>query len=497
MQSDTARIIAEAPKERDPSQQFPGMPPLYGQYAIPQVFTVQGLATSLAKVYRASDEAMKHSWENARYMRNDCGLMESVEARQRSVALLNWHLEPEDQKSPKQKQLCEDLTRIVKRIPRFMQFREQLLHAVWYGVYGVQCKYGWQNINGQMRVVPVQHQPVNGDKLVFGLQDGTAHAGRVGVRIGRMPPEGLLGERKAEYSDRGMCYFLQPYERRAFCIHQHQIEDGSYEDPLDAGKINGVGIRSKIYWEWFQKQELLAMLMEYAERSALGFEIWHYPAGNAEAKSQTEYAARNRVGNKNIIIVPSPIGDDADQYRVDHIEPGMAGMDSIKALLTEYFGHRIKRYILGQTLTSEADATGLGSGVAQIHLGTFLDIVKYDATNLEETLTTDLIEPLKMFNFPEASGVHVRFVIETESVDSEGKLAAYEKAWNMGARLREADVLEAVNAAMPTGDDVVLQNPQLRQQAMAQAGMVTPADMEQRKQEMGAEIVDHLRQQAG
>jgi phage gp29-like protein len=49
-------------------------------------------------------------------------------------------------------------------------------------------------------------------------------------------------------------------------------------------------------------------------------------------------------------------------------------------------------------LSSESAATGLGSGVANLHLDTLLQILKSDATNLEETLTSDLLDSILRVN---------------------------------------------------------------------------------------------------
>lgn len=456
-------------QDSDPAKGIRGMPPNFGEYPLPQVITVNAIASSLGRVYRASDEALKDAAENARFMRNDTGIMECVEARQRSVALLKWHLEPEDTKSPLQKQLCADLTQIIERIPRFMQYRECLLHAIWHGVYANQHQLRWQNVGGKMRVGCAGWRPINGDKLVFRLDDGGHDAGQMGIRVGMGHKLGdvINGRHKVEQIEptvRGLCYFLRPHERALMAVHKHQIEDGAYEAPEDAGKMHGVGVRSKIYWDWFQKQELLGFLMEYLERSAFGLEIWYYPMGAAGAEAKARTAAQERIGNgRNIILVPKPLGEDAHAFGVDHIEPGMSGVDALTRIITDYYGHRIKRYILGQTLTSEADATGLGSGVADIHLGTFLDIIKYDATNLQETITDDLVEPLKRWNFAGAANTLVRFIVDTESQDSEREMLAFKSAWEMGAKLKTADVMAAIGASIPGPDDEVLQSPQFTQ----------------------------------
>jgi phage gp29-like protein len=54
--------------------------------------------------------------------------------------------------------------------------------------------------------------------------------------------------------------------------------------------------------------------------------------------------------------------------------------------------------ILGSTLTSTTDATGLGSGVAEIHNEVRLDIRDSDCKQLAGTLTRDLIFPLLAIN---------------------------------------------------------------------------------------------------
>lgn len=460
----------------DPARKMDGVPPNVSQYAVPHIWTMQGLISSISRTYRISDEALRDGYENAKFMDNDCGLRECLDARWRSVALLNWHLEPENPKAPLQKKLCDDLTAILKRIPRFMQFRESLQHATWIGRAAIQSRYGRVVVENEGRFVPVGWKPIHGDKLVFKWDDDEA----VGIRVGSSAQVGTESSLPKDYADRveqterGRAYFLKPDERKLLTLHKHQIEDGYYDDPASAGKIHGVGIRSRIYWNWYQQQETLAWLMEFLERSAFGIELWRFPMGNPAAEAAARKAAEERIGlGRNVVLVPIPGGEQGDMYGVDRIEPGLAGAAELKSIINDYFGHRIKRYILGQTLTSEADATGLGSNLADVHLATFLDIVKYDALNLEETITEDLVKWLKYWNFPSARGVHVRFVIDTESQDSDRKLEAAERAWQMGCRIKESDIMDLIGFSLPTEDDVVLPSPN-QQQGMGMPGMGQP-----------------------
>lgn len=459
---------------RDPALDVPGMPPNYGQFALPHVLTYQGFFGTASKVYRANDEALRHSRENSRFMRNDCGVMECVEARQRAVALLDWDIVPEDDESPEQQALCEELKKVLQRIRRFTEFRRSLLEAIWFGRSAIQCRYGWEFIRGKKRCLPMPEElaehpgwlPIHGDKLVFRYDDGYGSTdnlppGSVGVLAGARfkGDDKIRGAWELHPTGQGLAAFVPPSLRSLLVIHKHMIEDGAWDDPQSAGSIHGLGIRSRIYWDWVQKQESLAFLIEYLERSAGGIEVWEYPAGSPGALEKTQEAAKNRVGNgKNVVFFPKPMGPDADLYDLRIIEPGMAGVEQLKSLLTEYFGHRIKRYILGQTLSTEAAATGLGSGVAELHLDSFLQIVKYDATNLEETISEELLLPIQRFNFPTAR-FRTFFRINTEDSNIAEKLDALQRVWEMGAALPTEDVMDMIGMRIPADGEAQLKRP--------------------------------------
>ncbi len=458
----------------DPAASWPGAPPNFGQQVINHISTISGHMGSQGRAYAWADEALRDSRVNAEKMRTDCAIMECLEARMRATALLNWHIVPEDENDPKQKALADDMTCIFRRIPQFTKLRWSLLEALWYGRSGVALQYGSEKIDGKLRTVVKRWEPRHGDKLVFRYDDGSGQydADQVGIRVGAAyqndhETQDYLGNRrrKIEATQYGLAYWLDQWERRLIAVHKHIVEDGPWEDPVRAGAIHGVGIRDRIYWTWYGMIECLANVLNYLERSAFGVEIWTYPAGNDQAKQRTEEAAKRVIsGGRTVLIVPRFQGEDADLYGVQHIEPGLGGVDAAMSIVREYFGHKIKRYILGQTLSSEPDATGMGSGVADLQAATFADIVKFDAVNLEETITTDLLRWSQLWNFPHSCDTYLRFVIDTDSPDAQRKMEGYRTAWDMGARIREEDVLSTIGASVPKDDDRVLLNPAMQQQ---------------------------------
>lgn len=429
---------------------------------LPHVATFRTFASTLAGVYWPTDEAIKKAWDNARFMKNDLAVMECIEMRRRSVALLEWHVTAENPRDERLREAARIIEKIIRKTPRFLQFRENLLYAIWYGKYGIQMTWGNTLIEGVPRFCISDWVPVNGDKLVYKVRTGKPYeTDRVGIRIGY----GASVTRELDWNqigatDNGMAYFLTDEQRDRFIVHRHMVEDGDYDDPYSGGAIYGVGIRSRIYWTWYLMKETLAWLMEYVERSATGFEIWYYPSGNEKAKQAIIDAAENRVGHSgNIVVVPQMEGQNGPAYQMQRIEPSMAGAEVCMSIVKEFFQHQIKRYILGQTLTTESGSTGLGSNLASIHLETYLQIIKYDALNLEETLTQELVEKVRKFNFPFIDEGSLRFNIETDEIDHRDRLDSIRSAWEMGARITEKETLSAAGLSEPSNDDRILYNP--------------------------------------
>lgn len=452
--------------------EIPGLPPGNGRAAIPHAAGFLGMAVGgAARVWWPSDQVLRQARRHAVKMRSDTSVMECVELRERATALLDWRIECDREDAPYQEAKAI-LEKIFRRIPRFTQYRENLLHAIWFGRYGVANVYAWDWIDRRRCVVVQSWTPLHGDKLVWRAEADPADVfDGLGIRVGGTtgPSDKVRSwyeehRRWIESTEFGWAYFPPPAKRDVLIVHRHYIEDGEYEEPFHAGRVYGVGIRDRIYWIWYQKQDALAWLMEFLERSAFGIELWYYPAGNLEGREEMKRAAAERAGpNKNILLVPRPPGVEGAVYGVERIEPSQAGAGVLKEIILEYFGHQIKRYILGQTLTTEAHATGLGSNLAAIHLDTFLQIIRYDAINLQETITDQLLRRLANWNFPELDPAAFRLVIELERDDTHQRLEAIQAAFNMGLKLRSEDLRQLLDLTQPAPDEEFLQNPAYRE----------------------------------
>lgn len=462
------QILRGQPQHRlvDPSWEDPEFPPNYGREFVPHIATFIGVESSFSKAYRYSDEALKHSVQNAHMMLNDPAVFEPLNTRILHTCQLNWHIEPENSEDPRQKHVAEELTSIMKMIPQFSKYLYTLSWAVWFGRYAVENQYNAFEKNGRRYYGIKRWIPLSGDKILFRFDDGTGKYDpeQIGLRMSpaiiRADEVGGIHELEPTYD--GLAYFLKPWERKAFVLHRYILMDGEFESPRDAGRIHGVGLRSFLYWTWYQKQETLAQLVEIVERSAAGFTIYYYPEGNAEAKAEVEKIAKTQA-HTNIIVMPRS-ADGNDSYEPQVIPANTSGIDALNDLIVSRFDHPIKRAILGQVLSSESEATGLGSGVATFQKDTLANIIKYDAANLEETVTRELLWVLRDMNFPEWRDTEFRFYLDTETSDPQKDLAALRQGWEMGAEFREQAVHDILGTTPPREGERKLYNPVILQQ---------------------------------
>lgn len=439
-------------------------------FALHQVSTFSGIVGSVSKSYRwAFDEALRNSPANALAMRRDGTVMALLRERQMPTANSKWHLEPEDPKDPHQQEIAEALTDIVKAIPRFSKFRLQLLEALWFGRYGNQMAIGKRVINGQTRYAVYNHQPVHGDKFIY-RWDGTPGVLISQLYSQRYQEQGLLGvtepyvHRLREQggvvlpTDRGLALFLEtPQWRERFAIHMHESEDADFTEPELAGGIYGVGLRHRAYWLWWLRNEVLSSLLDYLARvGAGGLTLIGYEAGN-EASKQEALDIGEQLEAGNIILVPKPVGTEKLTATVDRLEPSQAGSEFLIKIVNEFFDDWMERLFVGQTMSGGSDGQGSlgGTGRANFAAQTKDQLVQMDADALDETLTEQVVQPMKRWNFP-MEDFKVFFKTDLAQPNPKEVLEAAKTIVDMGGEVVEQEILEIAGLSTPEPGDKTL-----------------------------------------
>lgn len=428
-----------------PSPTPPGdLPPGGGRAVVPNFLSFSALVRSASRAYLySSDEALRDSQQNAKAMRRDPVLMGALRGVQIPVSQLSWHITPDDDTDPAQAEAAKLVTYIMERIPRRQTMCMQLLEAMWFGKYAVGIEYEWRTHRGEQKLFVRDHMPVNGDKLRV-KWDGT---------YGVLVYPGYPGT--TEGVDFGLCHFLTPDERLAFVIHEFEPDDADWTEPELAGAIHGVGVRGRLYWFWWLKQQVFAQLMNYLHRFANGLTIFYYQAGNKQAKEEAENAARQQFSN-TAILYPRWPSENPDMNSVQRLEVGTASASLLENLVDRYFDRIMTRYIQGQDLSSAAEATGMGSGVADLHGETLDARVKYLAVGLQETEQTDLVDVLYAYNAPGVTPG--KFEYEIDSPDAEKIMAYAGQMYKWGVPLDEDQIYKISQLEKPKPGGGIITN---------------------------------------
>lgn len=461
------------------------------QYAVPHVIQFSALFSSAWKTYihGQHDEALRRSREDAVAMRNDLQVMGLLQERKLATGSLKWHIEVDNEKDPRQKFLKDGLTQIIKAIPAFHRLRYYLLEALWYGRYGAQVTWQFKPMDivtetgaQRRRVLTVkQHEPVDGDSIGYHW-DGTPYLliyapvaedlvtrGSVSLlsdedwnkqrlpdsNTGLLAPKSFKPKAEVGFSTiGGRALFLKGSWRLRFLLHKHEVATADFFHPEQAGAIHGVGIRSFIYWTWWLKTEWLGMISDWIQRTGLGVRLWYYQGGSKASKAAVEQAARDQSDKVNILV---PRFGETPNEGIDFVETSGSGASMLLELL-QHLESLIERFVIGQSMSSGADdEDGLGgTGRAMFAKDTKARLIGYDAMNEDETLTADLVEPIKRWTFPELAEMPARFVTDIDMPDMKERLESAKTIVDMGGTVKEDEVRSAAGFTAPKEGDAVL-----------------------------------------
>lgn len=461
--------VAEAPYEEGfplpEADVDPHLVPGLGKDAIPHYLSFSQITNWANRTYRwGHDEALRVSRTNALAIRRDPVIMDALRTRQIPLVQLAYHIECENDQDERQVEGVAFLSKVVDAIPRFQTLKMHLAESLWYGRYGVQIEYEWDWKDGQKYLKVRDHKPVNGDKIIFKF------SGQAGILVHATFPGTW------QTTEMGRAHFFTPREREQILIHRHEPEDADFFEPELAGSLQGVGIRGRIYWLWYLRSQVTAFLMDYLERvGAGGLTIYYYEAGNLQSLQEVKTAAETQWRN-NALLFPRYRDGTAGGPGVEVVQSTPAGAQLIQSLVTEYYDATIRRYILGQSQASDASGAGLGSGISDFLEGNLGRYIKYDAVNLQETLTQDLLKVLQKYS-PYADCPPFRFVFEVDKPNAGEIMGAAQAFYEMGGALDEDHLRSIVGLEKPqTGHSILSKMGNLSPQAVGMAPEGVPME---------------------
>ena len=151
----------------------------------------------------------------------------------------------------------------------------------------------------------------------------------------------------------------------------------------------GGPMRSLLFW-WYLSAMLRDWWARATERFGAPFPVGHTDTASTEAVTllQNAFSESLRIGG---LVVDH-------ETQVELIQAAMTGAADNFERFHIACRHEISELILGQTMSSEAQASGLGSGNAKLHSDVREDFRMFDQIKLAETLRTQVFAPFLRIN---------------------------------------------------------------------------------------------------
>lgn len=193
-------------------------------------------------------------------------------------------------------------------------------------------------------------------------------------RLDRFRKELRLADASAEGAP------LQPF---GWVLHTH--------GKAKTGYLGRMGLHRALVWPFLYKAYSLGDFAEFLETYGLPIVLGKYYKDASADEKASLMRAVTALGHDARAIMPADMQLEINKASAD-------GSGTPHLAMIDWADRAQSKAILGQTTSSEARATGLGSGVASVHNEVRHDIRNADARQIAGTITRDLIYPLLALN---------------------------------------------------------------------------------------------------
>ena len=230
-------------------------------------------------------------------------------------------------------------------------------------------------------------------------------------------------------------------------MHQHT--------KVKTGYLGRMGLYRVLVWPFLYKAYSIGDFAEFLETYGLPIIVGKYMQGASAEEKASLMRAVTALGHDARAIMP-----DGMSLEINKITGGGEGSHHLN--MVQWADGAQSKAILGQVLSAEAKATGLGSGVADLHAEVRSDILTADARQIAGTLTRDLVYPLLVLNGAPIESYRrcPRWVFDLgEAEDITAYADALPKLVGVGMRIPRAWAHEKLRVPEPDGDEDLLEAP--------------------------------------
>ena len=194
---------------------------------------------------------------------------------------------------------------------------------------------------------------------------------------------------------------------------------------------------------------------DYLERYGQGFTLYKFIRGNENSFNAMKVLAESQ-SSQLCMFVPVDIDANGKAYEgIERVEPSGQGLENMLKILDDYYGKQIRTYIAGQPATSEPVTTGMNSDSAGVMERTFARLIKYDAINLEQSMTREFVKVIQQWTFPEETTTYkFKFSIDKPQIDE--YLRAVNAFYAMGGAIDEDELRRNLGLQAPDEESKIM-----------------------------------------
>lgn len=171
---------------------------------------------------------------------------------------------------------------------------------------------------------------------------------------------------------------------RKFIVHRRGADD---DNPY------GAGLGGMLFWPVFFKRNGITFWLTFADKFGSPTALGKYPNGAGKPEQTKLLQALQAIAQDAGVIVPEGMA-------IELLEASRTGSVDTYEKLVRYMDEQISKAVLGETMSTTAAATGLGSNQAGVQNDVRLEVAQDDGDDLDETLNSTLVRWIVEFNFP-------------------------------------------------------------------------------------------------
>ncbi|MCP1375381.1 DUF935 domain-containing protein [Dyella lutea] len=235
---------------------------------------------------------------------------------------------------------------------------------------------------------------------------------------------------------------LPPYK---FIQHRPRLKSGL--------TIRG-GLARLVAAAYMCKSYTLTDWLAFAEVFGMPLRIGRYSPGATQADINTLITAVANIGTDAAAILPKSM-----EIEFEQLAKTSDGGDKVFMGLADWLDRQVSKAVLGQTATTDAISTGLGSNTASVHNEVRTDIQIADGRQLANTLNRDLVRPFIDLNYgPQQRYPRIELRV-LESEDTQALATALSLLVPLGLRVGQSVVRDKLGVPDPDKDEELLQPP--------------------------------------